>query len=80
MQAWIVDAYPDEDGAPAVPGKTVIVHGSKTDIIAIADVLAKVVRHLETADYCHMHLQDNMSGWRRAEHIDLEVTVDGRPA
>lgn len=80
MQAWIVDAYPDEDGVPAVPGRTVIVHGSRADIIAIADFWAKVARHLETSSYCHMHLQDSMSGWRKGEHIDLEVTVDERPA
>ena len=77
MRAWLAQTYSDEDGL-AVEGKSVIVHGTKTDMKAIAEFMASVVEHLEGSDYCHMHLQDHMPGWKKDRHVDIEMTVDER--
>lgn len=76
MQAWLADTFSDEEGDFAIPGKVVIIHATRDEVIAIAKFMAEVARHLEDATYCHMHLRDSMAGWSKAEHIDLEITVD----
>jgi hypothetical protein len=78
VKAWLSDRFSDEEGDMATPGKTVIIHGTRNDVLAIAKFLAEVVQHLEGATYCHMHLRDSMAGWSKARHVDLEITVDER--
>ena len=78
MKAWLADTFSDEEGKTPVQGKCVMLFGTKAEVASIAKFLADVVRHLEDASYCHMHLRDNMSGWSEAKHIDLEITVDER--
>ena len=80
MKAWIVDTFSDEEGGTRVEGKDVIIHGTKAEMRAIAGFMAEVVQHLESADYCHMHLRYEMTGWSKADHVDIEVTVDERTA
>ena len=80
MQAWIADAFYGEEGGAPAEGNTVIIHGTEAEVRAIARFMAEIVQQLEAADYCHMHLRDCMAGWSKAEHIDIEVTVDERAA
>lgn len=62
----------------AVEGKTVSIHATKAEVIAIARFVAEVAQHLDHADFCHMHLRDNMPAWSKSKHIDIEITVDER--
>ncbi len=80
MQAFIANTFSDEEGPMAVEGKVVIVHGSRTEVLALARFFGEVAQHLENSAYCHMHLRDRMPGWSKAEHVDFEITVDERPA
>ena len=80
MQAWLADTFSDEEGEVAAEGRTVIIRASKAELMAIAKFMAEVARHLEGANYCHMHLRDSMPGWSKSEHIDVEITVDERTA
>jgi hypothetical protein len=79
VQAWISESFSDEEGGALAGGNSVIIHGSKAEMKAIASFMAEVVQHLEQADYCHMHLRDRMPRWSKADHVDIEVTVDVRP-
>ena len=76
MKAYLAENFSDEEGELATEGKSVIIHGNKSDIKSIAEFLTKVSQHLENNDYCHMHLQDSMAGWNKTEHIDIEITVE----
>ena len=80
MQLWLSDTFSDDEAAAAIEGKVAIIHGSKAEVMAIARFTAKVAEHLEGAGYCHMHLRDNMVGWSKVDHIDIEVTVDEKAA
>jgi hypothetical protein len=80
VQAWITDNFSEEEGGTTIEGKTVVIHGTKSEVRAIARFMAEVAQHLERASYCHMHLRDSMAGWSKAKHVDLEVTVDERTA
>ena len=78
MKAYLADSFSDEDGPMATEGKTVIIHASKAEVLAIARYMTEVAEHLEGANYCHMHLRDSMNGWSKSKHIDIEITVDER--
>lgn len=80
MKAFLANAFSDEEGPMAIEGKTVIVHGSKAEIMAMARFMGEVAKHLEGSPYCHLHLRDSMVGWSKSDHIDLEITVDERTA
>ena len=80
MQVWLASTFSDEVGPMATAGKTIMIHGTKAEVKAIAQFLAEVVKHLDDATHCHMHLRDSMVGWSKAKHIDLEITVDERNA
>ena len=62
----------------AAESKTVTIHATKAEAIAIARFLAEIVQHLDHANFCHMHLRDSMPGWSKSKHIDIEITVDER--
>ncbi len=76
LEAWLSQTLADEEGPPAVRGKSVIIRGPKADVEAVAAFMSAVAAHLETADYCHMHLRDHMVGWSESKHVDIEITVD----
>ena len=80
MQAWLADTFSDEESEVVAEGRTVIIHASKAEVMAIARFMTEVARRLDGADYCHMHLRDSMPGWSKSEHIDVEITVDERTA
>ena len=75
MKAWISATYSDEEGPMAIEGKSIIVHGTKEDMKAIAAFMMSVVESLEDSDRCHVHLQDHMPGWTKGRHIDIEMNV-----
>ena len=76
MEAWLASSFDDEDGPMAVRGRSVILRVSKEEVRAIAAFLQEVAAHLDTADFCHMHLRDHMPGWNRSQHADIEITVE----
>ena len=78
MEAWISDGFAEEEEASVTKGKSVIIHGSCAEIRAAARFMAQVAEHLESANFCHMHLRDCMPGWSIEKHIDIEITVDER--
>lgn len=76
MRAWISETFADEEGPMAVEGRSVIFRGSKEEMLAIARFMAAVAEHLDTAEFCHMHLSHHMPGWTKAEHVDIEMNVE----
>ncbi len=60
----------------AVEGRSIIIKGTKEDMKAIAAFANAVAKHLESAEDCHMHLQDHMPGWKKGDHIDIEMNVE----
>lgn len=76
MRAWVATTYSDEDGSMATEGKAMIIQGSRIEIKAITRFLNTVSTYLDSNDYCHMHLHDYMEGWKKGEHIDIEVNAE----
>jgi len=72
------DALSDEEGGAVKEARSVVIRGTKAEVLAITSFLTAVSDHLEAADHCHMHLRDNMPGWSKAEHFDIEISVDER--
>ena len=76
MKAWLAETFADEEGPMAIEGRNVIIQGSKEEVRAIAEFAREVADHLESNDYCHMHLSDSMKNWNKKNHIDIQLNVE----
>ena len=76
MKAYSTNTFSDEEGPLADEVKSVIIQGSKSEIINLAKFVNQVANYLKSNDYCHMHLCDYMKDWDKMKHFDLEIDVE----
>lgn len=76
MKLYLSKTHSDEDGPFAEEGKLGIIYSSKDVILKLCDFFEQVKNHLEKDDNCHIYFRDSFAGWKKDEHIDLEINID----
>ncbi|MBA6156482.1 hypothetical protein H3Z83_08155 [Tenacibaculum sp. S7007] len=75
MKLYYSKTYSDEEGI-AEQANSVMIFGSKEELLKMCNFFEKIKTHLKENDNCHMHLCDNYDGWKKKENFDLEISLE----
>lgn len=76
MEAYSSNTFSDEEGPLHEKVKSIIIQGSKSEILNLANFINQVATYLNSNDYCHMHFGDYKKEWDKKKHFDLEINVE----
>ncbi|WMW79619.1 hypothetical protein RF679_13285 [Undibacterium cyanobacteriorum] len=78
MNLYVSNSFSDEEGPPAMEGKTAYLQGSKEELLELCAFFSRVEKHLAVNNGApfHLHFRDESHSIDKSNAIDVVITLD----
>lgn len=78
MNLYVSNSFSDEEGPPAIEGKTAYLQGSREELLELCAFFSRVEKHLagNSGAPFHLHFRDDRQSFDKANEIDVVIGLD----